>query len=394
MCKKTVFAFGVYLLSFVANAQTDGIARVLREVEQNNKELKAYSDLMVSRSLELKSTNNLPDPQAGFFYLPWGEHTSGDYTEFQFTQSFEFPTVYRTRNELIAKELESMQLDFGAMKQKVLLLAKRHCVELTYMNKRLAVEQSRVQQAQQVFEQIEELFGKEQVSILEVNKAKVVWIQEQFKVEQLENDIRNVLHELQNLNGGVELNFTQTEFVESLDLNSLDSIWQEKESIDPNILSLKQRETVALQHVKLYRNSSLPNLTAGFNSQGISGERFSGVYGGISIPLWNNKSKVKAADAYYQYRRSYTSALSLVAFTDFQKQYNDYQVLLSKYNEYQDTISGINSDALLLQAYELGEISFLEYYMELQFYQKADDSMLEMEKQLYWLKAEILKHRL
>ncbi|MEM6816764.1 MAG: TolC family protein, partial [Bacteroidota bacterium] len=107
MCKKTVFAFGVYLLSFAANAQTDGIARVLREVEQNNKELKAYSDLMVSRSLELKSTNNLPDPQAGLFYLPWGEHTSGDYTEFQFTQSFEFPTVYRTRNELIAKELES-----------------------------------------------------------------------------------------------------------------------------------------------------------------------------------------------------------------------------------------------------------------------------------------------
>ena len=394
MCKKIVFAFGVYLLSFVANAQTDEIDKVLREVEQNNKELKAYADLMDSQRLELKSTNNLPDPQTGFFYLPWGEHTSGDYTEFQFTQSFEFPTVYGVRSELIEKQLESMRLDYKAMKQRVLLPAKRHCVELIYRNKRLAVEQSRVQQAKQVFDQVEELFEKEQVGILEVNKAKVVWIQEQFKVKQLENDIRNILQELRNLNGGIELAFGQTEFAESLDLNSLDSIWQEKESIDPAILSLKQRETVALQQVRLSRNSSLPNLTAGFNSQGVSGERFSGIYGGISIPLWNHKNRVKAADAYYRYQQSYSSVQSLAALTDFQKQYNDYQVLLSKYNEYQDTLSGINSHALLLQAYELGEISFLEYYMELQFYQKAYDSMLEIEKQLYILKAEILKHQL
>ncbi len=394
MYKNIVSTICGCLLSIGIWAQTDEINQVLGEIEQNNKQLQAYSFLLESRQLDLKSGNNLPDPQAGLYYLPWGDNNAGDYKEFQITQSFEFPTVYVARSGLIEKQQEQMLLEYATKRQQLLLLAKKYCQELVYLNKRMAVEQMRAQQAKKIFEQVQELFDKEQVGVLDVNKAKVAWMQEQFKVQQIENDKQNLLLLLQNLNGGIEISFNQTDFVDRLNLAALDSIWHHKQLTDPAIKILKQQEDVAFQQLKFSKSKSLPNLTAGFNYQGVSGSNFSGIYGGASIPLWSNRNKVKAAKAHYQYQLTFTYGQLLVAFADFHKQYNDYQILLSKFNEYQTTLSELNSDNLLLEAYQLGEISFMEYYLELRFYRQAYDSMLEMEKLLNQLKAEILKHQL
>ena len=72
MFKKIVFASCVCLLSLGAEAQTN-LTGILQEVEKNNKELQAFTSLMKSQELELKSGNTLPDPQLGAFYLPFVE---------------------------------------------------------------------------------------------------------------------------------------------------------------------------------------------------------------------------------------------------------------------------------------------------------------------------------
>src|SRR5680860_725929 len=207
-----VFALCGCLISFGAIAQTRQIEQVLREIEQNNKELQAYSSFKESRYLELKSENNLPDPQAGTYYLPVGSHGTGDYWEFEVTQSFEFPTVYSARRNMIEKQEAQMQLEYRALRQEVLLPAKKYLTELVYWNKKMSVVQIRVQEARQIFDQIQELFEKEEVGILEVNKAKIAWMQEKFKVEQIETTQENLLLRLQNLNAGMEVSFDQTDF--------------------------------------------------------------------------------------------------------------------------------------------------------------------------------------
>ena len=382
------------MLSVLASAQADDITRVLREVEQNNKELQAFSSLMESRKLALKSGNNLPDPQFGAYYLPFGDHNTGDYSEFQVTQSFEFPTVYSARKNLINKQQVQIELEYDSRRQEVLLLAKKYCLELVYLNKRIGVEQTRVEQAKKVFDQVQELLNKEQVGILEVNKAKVAWMQDQFKIEQVRNEIRNLLLLLQNLNGGIEVTFDKSDFLDDLILSPLDTVWKNKQLIDPFIKMLGQTEEVALQELKLSKSKSLPSLTAGFNYQGVSGSNYSGLLGGVSIPLWSNKHKIEAAQASYSYQESSKKVQSEMLYTRLKKQYNNYQNLLSQFREYQNTLSDLNSDALLTKAYELGEISFTEYYMELQFYRQAHDAMLDMENQLNQLKSELLKHQL
>ena len=394
MYKNMLFALCGCWWSVGGFAQSTAIESILKQVEQNTREVKALSEYAESEALSLKAGNKLPNPQLETFYLPLGRHAAGNYTEFQLSQSFEFPTVYRARSGLIAQQTAQLEWQYKAKRQEILAQAKDYCLNLVYLNKRLSVESLRVEQARQVFEQVQALYKKEQVGLLELNKAKVAWLQEQFKVQELKSERENLFLLLVGLNGGNKISFSATEYDTPLRLAAKDSLWQQKLLKDPLMAQLKQQEVIARQGLRLARNKTLPNLMAGFNSQGVRGERFSGVYFGVSIPLWANRNKVKAARSRVSFRESLATSAVTQGYASFGKEFNDYQFMLSKFREYETTLSGLNSDKLLLHAYQLGALSFLEYYMELQFYRQACDALLEIQYQLYKSQNQLLKYQL
>ncbi len=393
MLKTYVLAPCLYLFAVCAIAQDHSVSSVLQEIETNNAELKAYLSLIEHDILDLKSGNNLPDPELGGYYMPFGHHVGTVYTEFEFTQSIEFPTVYSARKKLIETQVKQLELGLQQKRVEILMPAKQHCFEVILLNKKLAIEQSRVDQAIKVYDQVEIRFKSGQVGVLAFNKAKIAWMQKQFSVQQVEVEKQNLLLLLTNLNGGIAISLEQNSLSDSFEIATLDSLWNEKSLKDPVLQMMKQQQDIALQRLQLTKKKTLPNLTAGFNRQGISGDYYSGVYGGLSIPLWSNKHRVKSEEAHYTYQQSSNEVEVLQAFTRFETQYNQYQLQRQRLQEYQKTMNGLNSEALLLKAYELGEISFMEYYMELSFYRDAMDAELQLELELILLKTELLKHQ-
>jgi len=375
-------------------SQDKNIEELLNEIEQNNTELNGYQSFIESQQLTNRSNNNLPDPQLSGFYLPFGDNTTGDYTEYQISQSFEFPTVYGARGKWNESKWQQLVSAYSTKRQEVLLKAKGILLELAFLQKRKAIETERKTQSKQVFDQIQELFDKEQVGILDLNKAKIAWIQEQFVVEQIESDIQIQLSKLKTLNGGKPIDGFSTQIVLPTEIGTVENLWQEKLTNDPRLLELKANETASLQKVALEKNKVLPNLALGYNYQGFSGNNNSGFYGGVSIPLWNSKNKVKAAEANYEYQQSNTEVITTMLYAQFQETHKRYKLMLEKYKEYQTTMGNLDSEQLLFKAYQLGEYSFMNYYVELQFYRNASDKMLQMEKELQLLQAQLLKHQL
>tara|TARA_Y100001968_G_scaffold323739_1_gene361908 strand:+ start:5007 stop:6146 length:1140 start_codon:yes stop_codon:yes gene_type:complete len=375
-------------------AQDTGMDGILEQISQNNRQLMAYQTYMDSQNLGNKTVNNLQDPEVSAFYLPFGEHETSDYYEFQVSQRFEFPTVYGARSKRIKKQKELLELEYESMRQEVLLAAKKQLLELQILRKRENLEEKRVEQARQVYNQIQRLFDAEQIGILELNKAKVAWLQEQFMLDQINIRIRNTLLELQKLNGGNAIEAEQVQLFEDPELAEMQTLWEEKLSEDAEVQQLKARENLAQQQVKLEKNKILPDLSIGYNYQGVNSSNYSGIMGGISIPLWNSRNKVKAAEANLEYTQANAGAETAELYTRFQENYRQYQLLQKKFQEYQVTFKDLNSEELLFKAYELGELSFLDYYREVEFYRQAYNTMLEMEKELLQLKAELLKHQL
>jgi outer membrane protein, heavy metal efflux system len=394
MQKNLVFALCGCLLYIGAYAQSNGIEGILRGVEENNKELQAFLNFIESRKLELKSSNNLSDPQLGAYYLPWGDNNTSSYLEIQISQTTEFPTVYGAKNKLIESQYQQLDMDYALKRQSILKEAQTLCFELIYLNKRKSKEQERLELSERVFEQTEELFTNEEKSALDFNKAKVVWLQQQFEVQQIESEIQNTLLSIKNLNGGIDISWDLSTYPIELFVTDRDSIWQEKLARDPEFQLLRQEELLARKSLVVAKSNSLPDLTIGYNYQGIPGSSYAGVYGGVSIPIWSNKNKVRAAKFNVQFQSENGEvSKSRIRFA-FDMQYNDYEMLLFKYTEYKKTLDVLNSDEMLLQAYQLGEFSFLEYHRELVFYYQAYDSMLRVENQLQLAKSQLLMHRL
>jgi len=393
MNKLVIFAI-CGCLSFVSGfSQTKNLEELLNEIERNNTELNGYQSFIESQQLENKSTNNLPDPQLSGYYLPYGDNITDAYAEYQISQSFEFPTVYAARGKW--NDLKSMEIQntYAKKRQEVLLNAKELLIELTFLQKQKTIETERRSQSKQVFDQIQELFNKEQVGVLDLNKAKIAWIQEQFVVEQVESDVQIIRSKLNNLNGGKSLDEI-SETITSTEIASIENLWKEKLTKDPSLQELITNEKASLQKVTLEKNKVLPNLSLGYNYQGVNGNNYSGFYGGLSIPLWSSKNKIKAAEASYKYKQSNTQVITTSFYTQFQEVYKRYELMHSKYEEYQHTMGNLESEKLLLKAYTLGEYSFMDYYIELQFYRNTSDKILQMEKELQLLQAQLLKHQL
>jgi cobalt-zinc-cadmium efflux system outer membrane protein len=394
MNKHIVFAICGCLFFMNSFSQTKSIEELLNQIEQNNTVLKGYQSFIESQHLTNKSTNNLPDPQLSGYYLPFGNNTTDAYTEYEITQSFEFPTVYAARGKWNDLKSEQLQTAYAKKRQDILLNAKGFLLELTFLQKQNVIESERRTQSKQVFDQIQELFNKEQVGILDLNKAKIAWIQEQFVVEQLESDIQILMSKLNTLNGDKPLDGLSTETIISTEVESIENVWKEKLVNDPLLKELNANENASLQKVKLEKNKILPNVALGYNYQGVNGTNYSGFYGGLSIPLWNSKNKVKAAQANYEYQQSNTQVATAILYSQFQETFNRYQLMRSKFNEYQSTMGNLESEDLLFKAYMLGEYSFMDYYVELQFYRNASDQMLQMDKELQLLQSQLLKHQL
>jgi len=317
-----VFAICGCLFFVTGFSQTKNVEELLNEIEQNNTELKGYQSFIESQQLENKSTNNLPDPQLSGYYMPFGDNITGDYTEYGISQSFEFPTVYSSRNMWNKSKSQQLASAYSTKRQEVLLQAKSILLELVFLQKQKTIETERKTQSKHVFDQIKELFAKEQVGLLDLNKAKIAWIQEQFVVKQIESNIQIQMSKLKTLNGGNPIDGISSQIVLPIEIGTIENIWQDKLTKDPQLQELKANEEASLQKIKLEKNKVLPNLALGYNYQGVSGSNYSGFFGSISIPLWNSKNKVKAAEANYEYQQTNTKVITTSLYAQFQETYN------------------------------------------------------------------------
>lgn len=144
MLKNILFAGCLFVLSWPGYSQTS-LDELLQLVEQNNPELQALATALEGKKFELQSGNNLPDPEVGVFYLPFGEHNTAGYTEYQITQSFEFPVVYGSRKTLIREQINQFELGYKSRRQEILLSAKAFALELILISKKLEIYTSRTE---------------------------------------------------------------------------------------------------------------------------------------------------------------------------------------------------------------------------------------------------------
>lgn len=358
----------------------DNVASVLNQIESNSTTLSVIRQQIEAQKIENRTDIFLNDPEVEFSYL-WGKPSEiGTQRELSVTQSFDFPTAYAHRSKISKMRNNNLELQYKSERLNILLNAKQICINIAYNNALNKEYEARLENAQQIAKSYQSRFDAGDASILEKNKALINLTTVENEKKLIDIERKTLLSELKALNGGIEITFDDTEILNAPISSDFNSWYADAEIKSPTLQYLSQQIDIDKQQVKLNTALSLPKFTAGYASEKTFGEDFKGITVGISIPLWENKNKVKLAKAQVKSTELLLEDSKLQFYTHLQQLHKTTFGLQESAQTYRSSILNNNNEELLKKALDAGQISLIEYLLESEYYYDVKNKMLEAER--------------
>lgn len=380
-------------LEFTQEKRLVGINQVIASIEKNNPTL---SGLRLDTDAEKigNRTGIFPaNPEAGFNYL-WGSpEVINDRKDFSIMQSFDFPTAYGYRNSISRLKNEQAEYAYSIRKKEILAEAYTVCAEIIYRNALNDLLTERLRQAKELAGIYQKRLETGDANILESNKAQLNLLTVTGKLETNERERQALLSELRALNGGNDINFSDTAFpviVVETDF----TIWYSlAEKSNPELQYLNLETSVTNKQQQLYKSLWLPQLSAGYMSESLPGEKFRGVSVGMSIPLWQNRNTVKYAKAKNLAASQFATGSRLLFENRMKAAHTKVISLQHDLEAFRNGLSSLGNINFLVKALNSGQISLSEYLLELTYYYEASDQLLELEYSVAKAYGELIYYR-
>ncbi len=391
--KPLLIFISITLLSSYCYAQ-NRVDVVLGEIEKNNKSLQSNSKYWEARRAEFRTGLTPYDPQVEYDYMIGTPKEAGNQRDFSVTQRLDFPSTYKRKRELSNEQIVQTELQQLAYRQDILLEAKLLVLEAIYLNKQAAELARRLQQSTGLVADYQKKLDKGDVIILDVNKARLQLLNIQNEASLNANAIQLNRTKLAQLNGGLPVNVSDTTYpVVPLipDFEILDSTI---EANDPLIKVYEQEKLIQQRQIAVQKALNLPKIETGYHSQGILGQNYKGLHAGITIPLWENKNRLRAAQANLDYATSNAETQRLEHRTENRQYYEQLDVRKKAMEEYYRLMSTLNNTALLEKALRLGQITVIQYVQDQNYYFSTYDKYLQLEMEYHKALARLFKFTL
>jgi outer membrane protein, heavy metal efflux system len=374
-------------------AQTS-IDQLLKEIEKNNKSILAEKQYWEAQKLSYKTGLTPDNPKAEIDYMVGRPEGAGNQRDIVVTQGFDFPTSYGKRKSLSDEQIGNVDNQMNAFRQEILLEAKLLCIELVYRTKFQDQLKERLTTADRLLAATNQQIERGETSILNVNKVKLLQLEIKNQSALSATQIKTLQHKLDELNGGTPLNTAGITLSPEIVLQPFEEIDSLIEANDPVVKTIKQEREIASRQVSLTKSLTLPKLEGGYHQQAILGQTYEGFHFGMTIPLWENKNKVKTQQAKLAFSELAIQEHRTQHYFENKQLYEQYSHWKNTYTEYQAILTSANNEELLSKALEHGEINLIEYLMETRYFYDAINRSLEAEKELQSSIARLLKFQL
>jgi outer membrane protein TolC len=376
-----------------AHAQT-GIEKVLGEIEKNNKSLQTEKQYWEAQKLSYRTGLNPENPKVEYDYMIGSPAEAGNQTDMSVTQAFDFPTSYGKRKGVSREQIQQTEYRFNVTRQDILLQAKLYCLELVHRNKLTNELSKRLSNANRLVLAINQKMEQGESNILDLNKIKLLRLDVKNNLELNATSVTNLKQKLIELNGDTELDLSLMAYPFTQPLPSLETLDSLIEANDPIVKVYKQEKNISAEQVALSRSIALPKLEAGYHYQAILGQKYQGFHIGTSIPLWENKNKVKMQQARLSHSEYQIQEHRVQHLSQNKRHYESYLHWKNTVGEYAELLSAYNNETLLAKALEHGEISLIEYLMEIRYFYEASEKYLQAEKEFHTAVATLYNFQL
>ena len=375
------------------HAQTGSIERVLKSIEQNNSELQAGEQNTRAEKLDVRNENNLEDPSVSYSRKFGEQDGVSPEIEFEVPQGIDFPTLYAQRRQYGKLQGRALDLQQAVLRRDILLRAKELCLDLIRLNQLKALYGQRLKNAEELNALFDERFEKGDVNILEVNKVKMELMNLRATVAENDAAYRTALQNLLAMNGNMPLEFDETVYPLVPELRSLEQVRDEVMGADYALKQAQAGSEAARKLVKVNRHGWLPKLEVGYGREGGSDAMLNGFVVGVSVPIFSNRGKVKAARARQAGAELAQEQVAQQVEADIQSLFNEATRLRASMQAY-DTGLMDNTLSTLKQAVEAGQLSVLDYYSEAETVYASQEKLVDLENRYQKVVAQLYKNSL
>lgn len=353
----------------------------MAQIAQNNTTLKALHRQMQASVLANGSNLSLTDPEAEVAYLVGTPRGVPNRTNVSLTQSLDWDVLLGRRRALAKAYNQVAYNDYRLAVQQVLTEADEQFTSLVYYNKLCGELLQRQTLAEEIERLYQQKFERGDINQLEVNKVRLNASVSRADWARANNERQQILANLQRLNGGHAVALTDT--VYPLAGKALPPLVDFQSALAGSLAVQTAQAAVAQSEaeIKVAKAEGLPALTVGFQGEYIKQNNYSGLSLGFSVPIWgNSRKKIRKAEAELAANRLTVDDVIYQERAQVAKLYASAQQLQQAANALQKDMQLMNNDQLLRRSLELGQISLLDYLLELSFYYTARTSQLEAER--------------
>lgn len=374
-------------------AQTGSIERVLKSIEQNNRELRAGEEAVRAEKLEVRNENNLEDPSVSYSRKFGEEDGIGPEMELEVSQGIDFPTLYAQRRAYGKLQGRALDLQHAVLRRDILLRAKELCLDLIRLNRLQDLYALRLKNAEELNVLFEKRLKEGDANILEVNKVKMELMNVRAAMAENGADHRTALQNLLAMNGNMPLEFNETVYPLAPELKSLDAVRDEVFGSDYGLRQAEAGSEAARKLVTVNKHGWLPKLEVGYGREGGKGEMLNGFIVGVSVPLFNNRGKVKAARARQLSAELEQEQAAQQLEADVQSLFNEAVSLRQSIQAYDTDLMTRTLDALK-QAVESGQLSVIDYFTEAETVYANQERLADLENRSQKAVARLYKNSL
>lgn len=376
MIRRRLFHIALALLPLTSYA--DSFDEVRAEVMANNLTARAEAARANSQIESLLGENTLESPEISYGRL-WNTVPGGiDKWALSISQSFDWPGVYAARREAartarVASQylVESTLLDLR-MEVSLLLVDIIHNRQLIDMQTELVDSMNRLEEYYRKAANM----GAE--TRIDYNKTVLERIAVHRELHSLEAQRESLISSLQALNGGMDA------IDMSIRVGSAYPIMPAPEvsvslirERDPQYAAALAQVEAAKSMAKVERRSRFPGFSIGYDHEGEGDELFNGFSVGLTLPVWGRKHQIKANE--FEAEAALMDAEMALSrrVAEMDGDLHQLKALRKILGEYEPVINDKSNYQLLQKALKAGQINFLTFIQEVNYFIAARRDYLD-----------------
>lgn len=387
--KRIIIIIGIWMVGIGGVRAQINYQQILDEVERNNGTLKTLRKVVEAEQWGNKSATQWAAPEVEYEWMKAGGTAGGAAQEWSAAQSFEWATLLGKKRGVMRSKNQQVEWMYRMRRMQELLAAQLCVIDWVYLNGVLQDLAAQKKHAEVLVKSWGRKLETGEGNVLAYNNVRLALAKVEAEIMRRTTEREEVALRLAGFNGGKRLEVSAAEYAPiSLPLNFDAWLTAAVEKM-PELAYAQQSVVVRERELGWKKSLALPSVRLGVKKSVGRGEQAQGFTIGLSVPLWSNKHKVKQAKAALAAAQEEEKSERQRLSTALQQMYERAQGLKQTAARYRQSLEMANNSRLLKKALEAGEISVLEYTIQIGFYYETMEEARAAERDYQKAYAEL-----